>query len=746
MDTQMERIASAQEREVLRPRYRGRWLRLWVLVGLAVAVPSAAMGAAQLVREPHAAVARQQQRQLDQELLHARRDLGIPDAMLRPIEQRERQTAAGAGWWFYNYQAASATYTSLFAQVQAVEGNASAVLRGQTAGDIAALAGALAARSDEQSAPLLAGYQTRLSDDRRALDQAQLPGDYARLDEAVRQQSQALDAFWPTYATLQQFAGSLQQAQADGAPLAAAAAEAQRAYDADVQMLRDASTVARYQSLGAVFEAQQAQLAAEHTQALPALDAALLSTLQDRINLITHYGGDASATQALHDQDAAALQASTGLGDLLTLQRDLTAHIAATAAPIIEAQAGYDLERAATAAKAMRYFSAGGALYRETYPAVSDPRFAYLWPYSQAMAGAIEIATTPGPPGATAGQDAASSVASWVRGLANYWEPARGAYNASVRPPLGIEAFTYYDDNAWAGIDLARAYEVTHDPSTLAQAKAIFAFETTGWAQTAPCQGPAGGVYWLIQATRFDWQRTTTSTAGAADLAAWLYAITGDDSYRQWAERMSDWIQNNMRDPATGLYYDHMSPGGPGGRCVIARSIIPYNQAVMVETDVLLYQGLAGPAAQNPALAQQRQVYLQRAEATARAALAYYKDGYEGQSPPFNAIYFRALRQLYPAASDAPDLQQAILAAIRSYADWAWDNMRDSRSNVNQFPDDYGLPQLLNQGALVSVLADLSACEMMSASQAQASSGPPPSDPRAARQATRTAAGAAAAP
>ena len=103
--------------------------------------------------------------------------------------------------------------------------------------------------------------------------------------------------------------------------------------------------------------------------------------------------------------------------------------------------------------------------------------------------------------------------------------------------------------------------------------------------------------------------------------------------------------------------------------------------------------------------------------------MRYFDGRYDGMSRPFHAIYFRALTLLYPVAADAPDLQQAILAAVRSYADWAWGTMRDGSSNVNQFPDDYGLPQLLNQGALVSVLADLSACEAMSISQTSASSG-----------------------
>ena len=93
--------------------------------------------------------------------------------------------------------------------------------------------------------------------------------------------------------------------------------------------------------------------------------------------------------------------------------------------------------------------------------------------------------------------------------------------------------------------------------------------------------------------------------------------------------------------------------------------------------------------------------YLTRAEAIARKALRHYAGGeLERQPPSFVAIHFRNLLLLHAATHDA-ELRTEIVASLRAYADWAWNEHRDRRDRFRVSSQD----GLLDQSAMVQLLA-----------------------------------------
>ncbi|MFF0814995.1 glycoside hydrolase family 76 protein [Rhodococcus sp. NPDC003318] len=133
----------------------------------------------------------------------------------------------------------------------------------------------------------------------------------------------------------------------------------------------------------------------------------------------------------------------------------------------------------------------------------------------------------------------------------------------------------YYDDMAWLGIALERAQR----SQNLDLRSAIGDLESQLFDAWAPESG--GGIPWR---TRSDFYN-----APANGPAAILLTRTG----RLWRARaMSDWVDDNLRDPGTGLILDGIR--FPSGRAVhtgiLDRAVYTYCQGVVlgVETELAL--------------------------------------------------------------------------------------------------------------------------------------------------------------
>ncbi len=285
------------------------------------------------------------------------------------------------------------------------------------------------------------------------------------------------------------------------------------------------------------------------------------------------------------------------------------------------------------------------------------------------LAASIDLCELSGP--AEFGDDVRSN----VQALSKYWDGTSNppGHDASVVPPYGKGSEKYYDDNAWIGLGLLRAARVTGDASMLDTAQRVFRFIALGWDTNTTDPHP-GGVFWTQASNNHD--RNTVSTAPSAELALRLHELTGNADYLVWATRMHDWVNATLRDPADGLYWDHVSHDG-----AIDTTKWSYNQGNVIGVRLLLGD-VAG------------------AEAITAAALGYYERvGYFGQDPAFNAIFFRNLFALADV-SDDEQLRRAITAAAQQYAEVAWEQHRTS-ADLFVFGSDAA--RLIDQAALVQI-------------------------------------------
>ncbi len=339
--------------------------------------------------------------------------------------------------------------------------------------------------------------------------------------------------------------------------------------------------------------------------------------------------------------------------------------------------------RALLAFQAMQraYYIPGSGLYD------GEP-FSYLWPFSQALAATISMASIP-----HSGVSFAREIHAEMFGLRSYldtnnsgapegtYTSTLAAFDGRVAPPAGRGGTKYYDDNDWVGIELARLYRLDRDPTALSDAEAIMAFEMAGW-QTSPELPCPGGLPFSNDAE--DTDRNTVTTAPAAELGVQLYRITGNVQYLQFAEMAYEWVRACLLQPSS-LYADHIDRKG-----VVEPMLWSYNQGTMIGAGTLLFRATGNAA------------YLYQARQTAKAALAYFTPERLGsENPFFPAVYFRNLLYLDSVTHDPPGPTIA-----QAYVDYAWQHLR---LNSNLFVA--GSPasaQLLVQAAIVQIYALLS--------------------------------------
>lgn len=339
-----------------------------------------------------------------------------------------------------------------------------------------------------------------------------------------------------------------------------------------------------------------------------------------------------------------------------------------------------NVERAVASYQAMQkyYYQPQSSLYSNTYPPRGN-QYSYNWEFGQALSATIDMSTLP-----KVGGQYVGAVQSRLNGLRAYWDSQSTppGYDSYVLSPYGNGGDKFYDDNDWIGLDLMHLYELNKNPALLKRAEQIFALEEHGW-DTNPSHPDPGGVYW----TQASWSqdRNTVSNAPAAELGLYLYQVTGDESYFDWAKKMYDWVNTYMLAP-NGLYYDHVDLQGNLNKVEWS-----YNQGTMIGASVLFYE-ITG-----------QRSYLTRAENIAKASLNYYETNnrlYQ-QDPIFNAIYFENLLVLQAVHHD-PKYRQA----MQAYADNVWQNDRDTATNIFTFGSTSPV-DLLNQAAMVQIYATL---------------------------------------
>lgn len=308
-----------------------------------------------------------------------------------------------------------------------------------------------------------------------------------------------------------------------------------------------------------------------------------------------------------------------------------------------------------------------------------SPGTSAAWPYGQMLEAVVALGRIP-----SIGGPYRWILRRRLSQLDAYWNRSTtpAAYDSYPIRPRGQGGDQYYDDNAWFGIALMDGFDLLHDQRYLARAKQVFAFLAFGWDKN-PRHACPGGVFWTR--TRGVTSRNSVSTANTALVALRLYGATHEPSYLAWGVRMWSWV-NLCLTRSDGLIADSISLTGG-----IDRRAFTYNQGAMVATGALLHQATG------------EDVYLEHAETLARAAVPYFTaNRYAGEPRTFVAILFRdlfLLRRVDPSAD--------YFEAAEKYADEAWTQGRDSRTNL--FSAALSQDALLDQAGMVELYALLAA-------------------------------------
>ncbi len=332
--------------------------------------------------------------------------------------------------------------------------------------------------------------------------------------------------------------------------------------------------------------------------------------------------------------------------------------------------------RAQAAAKAMLawyYLPDRGLL--TSYAPSGTSQFARIWGYSWALKALEDVAALPG------GRRFMPVVRRLADDLDRYWDTEAGlpAYAPTVDP--GPAAVKYYDDNAWVGLDLVEAFDLTADERYLREAEAVFRYEETGW------DNRLGGIYWNDDRDT----RNTVSNAPVAELAARLYLATGRSTYLAWAKKIYHWQVRTLVDPRTGQVW-----GNIDGTGAISHSDWTYNQGTVIGAAVLLYR-ITHQAS-----------YLRQARKTAGFVLRKLVRADGAIEPPaeFGGVLVDNLLLLYDETGDP-----AIARVISSSAASAWTDARNGNGLVaNDWqgppPKTAGHPLLTQSGAVRLLAVD----------------------------------------
>ncbi|BCM92058.1 cellobiose 2-epimerase [Abditibacteriota bacterium] len=241
----------------------------------------------------------------------------------------------------------------------------------------------------------------------------------------------------------------------------------------------------------------------------------------------------------------------------------------------------------------------------------------------------------------------------FTKGLERYWDkdaPVPG-FDAYFSSKDGDDK--YYDDNAWLVLGFCEAYRVTKDRQFADWARKTQNFVLSGWDEKL-----GGGIYWYQN--RKESKNTCINAPGAVGALA-LYAIDGQKSDLEWAQKIYDWTRPHLQDPADGLYWDNINLTGK-----IEQTKWTYNSALMIRANLDLWK------------VTKKASYLQEARRESDAALQRWADPKTGafaDSARFNHLLAEALLQSYEATNDVKYLN-----AVRRHADFGNRYVRDVRT------------------------------------------------------------------
>lgn len=173
---------------------------------------------------------------------------------------------------------------------------------------------------------------------------------------------------------------------------------------------------------------------------------------------------------------------------------------------------------------------------------------AFLWPYGSFLeAQSAYLKRNPND------SNAKNTYIASLEALDTYYKSERPDELLSYTCTHDPKAEVFYDDNAWIALEFLTAHQLLGDDQYLTKAKELCKFLYSGW------DDEIGGGIWWKEGLKEDKNGFTNSPV--AVLSAMLYNITKDKDYLEWAKKIYDWVQTNLR-AESGLIYDSIKADG----------------------------------------------------------------------------------------------------------------------------------------------------------------------------------------
>jgi predicted alpha-1,6-mannanase (GH76 family) len=137
----------------------------------------------------------------------------------------------------------------------------------------------------------------------------------------------------------------------------------------------------------------------------------------------------------------------------------------------------------------------------------------------------------------------------------------------------------FYDDMEWNALAMLRAYNVTQDEKFKTAVYDVWNDIKTGWNTTA-----GGGIAWQKGQLYY---KNTPANAPACILAARLYQQFNNQSDLEWANKIYQWLKDNLYEGGMGFVYDGMNRNQDGQKDNWA---FTYNQGTFIGSALELYK------------------------------------------------------------------------------------------------------------------------------------------------------------
>lgn len=137
----------------------------------------------------------------------------------------------------------------------------------------------------------------------------------------------------------------------------------------------------------------------------------------------------------------------------------------------------------------------------------------------------------------------------------------------------------FYDDMEWNALTMLRLYNLTGEEKYLTTVKDLWTDIANGWND----EYGGGGIAWMKSRL---YSKNACSNGPASLIAARLYTITKEESYKDWAVKIYDWQKNTLYERSAGAVYDNIN----GQTNTVDKTALTYNQGTFLGTAVELYR------------------------------------------------------------------------------------------------------------------------------------------------------------